>query len=140
MAMMPPFAPGTIPFESDLMLARELGTTLDAVLGMPPRERHMLWPRFLRSHPATLGETRIVWMLGRIAALVYNAWRGKGDKALDARDFVRGLVPIPRPPKGPDGQPDAPTGSYWESAMLGIVDRLRAEHAAQQAAEGGDDG
>ena len=109
------------------MIARELGVPLDVVLGSPPRDRHILWPRFLREHPASLGETRIIWAIGRFAAMVYNGWRGSGARALDARDFVEGLVPLPPV----SSSPDVPTGTYWERSILGIVDRLRAEHAAQ---------
>ena len=125
--------PGASPFpgsDLDCTVARELGLPLEAVLAMHPTERHLVWPSYLRRNPASLGETRILWMLARLCALVHGRTRVKDEKALAPRDFLEGLLPLP-----PRREP-----SMWDGVMDGIIARLKAEHRAKQGSAAQDGG
>ena len=89
---------------------------------MHPRERYHLWPAHLRSHPANLGDTRILWALGRLLALVYNRTRGKGEASQSPADMLDGLLP------DLEGHRTGPgTHSIFETMMTATLDHLRAE-------------
>ena len=123
------------PFDFDCALARELGMTLEGVLAMHPAERYKVWPSFLRRHPATMGETRILWMLARIGALIYNRTRGKGEQPQTAGDLLAGLLPAAE-----SQAPAVAKRSMFEVMMTATIDHLREEHAAKQAALAADNG
>lgn len=42
------------------------------------------------------GEERADWRAGRIASVVYNAWRDKSQSAVSARDFMLHPPPLPK--------------------------------------------
>ena len=108
---------------------------------MHPRERFHVWPAHLRAHPATLGETRILWMLARIAALIFNRTRGKDEKALSPGEFLEGLLPDALEQRAPPAK-----HSMFEGMMTSLIDHLREENVrVNRAARGlsggeGDDG
>ena len=102
---------------------------LEGVLAMHPIARYRIWPDYLRRHPASLGETRILWMLARIGALIYNRTRSKGEQPQRPADLLEGLLP-----EVAEQGAQPVKRSMFEAMMTATIDHLREEHEAKQAA------
>ena len=107
------------------------------MLAMHPIERHAIWPDYLRRHPTTPGETRIVVAIGRLCSLVHARTRGKDERPAAPLDFIGDLIP-----QGMRKRPAETAGSgIFAGGMMGIVEALKAEHEAKRKArEGAGDG
>ena len=105
---------------------------MEGYLALHPQERN-LWADFLPRHPATLGEERIVHILGILCSLVYNTHIGKKADARAPQYFIEMVLPS-ADDTGEEG-PKRDPNSLWSRVGQDHIRQLRRADAELRAAE-----